>query len=97
MADQMVIILQGLPGAGKSTWAAAWRDAAPQLREVVNRDQIRFELFGVYSGLSAEQEAVVSDIDLCSGRQEGPPCRVGAAHGPLRNVRPLRAGLDGAE
>ncbi|ANE83325.1 hypothetical protein A7U43_27675 (plasmid) [Mycobacterium adipatum] len=67
MADQVMIILQGLPGAGKSTWAAAWRDAAPQRREVVNRDQIRFELFGVYSGLTAEQEAVVSDIESLRG------------------------------
>ncbi|OFJ54227.1 hypothetical protein BEL07_08340 [Mycolicibacterium grossiae] len=63
MADQVTIILQGLPGAGKSTWAAAWRDLDPQQRRVVNRDEIRFELFGVYSGLTVEQEAVVSDIE----------------------------------
>jgi len=63
MTDQVAIILVGLPGAGKSTWAAAWCEMDPQRRQVVNRDQVRFELFGLYSGLSDEQEAVVTDIE----------------------------------
>lgn len=64
MKEQALNILKGLPGAGKSTWAAAWRAQDPQHRVVVNRDSIRFELFGVYSDLTAEQEAVVSDIEF---------------------------------
>ncbi|MCV7286129.1 AAA family ATPase [Mycolicibacterium wolinskyi] len=62
--DQVLNTLQGLPGAGKSTWAAAWCAQDPQHRVVVNRDGIRFELFGAYRGLSDEQEAVVSDIEF---------------------------------
>lgn len=64
MSDQVLNVLQGLPGAGKSTWAAAWRALDPQRRVVVNRDEIRFELFGRYSGLTDEQEAVVTDIEF---------------------------------
>lgn len=64
MREQVLNILKGLPGAGKSTWAAAWRAQDPQHRVVVNRDSIRFELFGVYSDLTEEQEAVVSDIEF---------------------------------
>lgn len=64
MREQVLNVLQGLPGAGKSTWAAAWRARDRQRRAVVNRDSIRVELFGVCSDLTAEQEAVVSDIEF---------------------------------
>lgn len=64
MSDQVLNVLQGLPGAGKSTKAAAWRALDPQRRVVVNRDDIRFELFDRYSGLTDEQEAVVTDIEF---------------------------------
>lgn len=64
MGEQSLKVLQGLPGAGKSTWAAAWCASDPQRRVVVNRDEIRFELFDRYSGLTDEQEAVVTDIEF---------------------------------
>ncbi|MBU8821068.1 AAA family ATPase [Mycolicibacterium goodii] len=64
MSDQVLKVLQGLPGAGKSTWAAAWRALDPQRRVVVNRDGIRFEVFGRYRGLKDEQEAVVTGVEF---------------------------------
>lgn len=64
MGEQSIKVLQGLPGAGKSTSAAAWRALAPDHRVVVNRDEIRFELFGRYSELTDEQESVVTDIEF---------------------------------
>ena len=57
-----LIVLVGLPGAGKSTWAAAWRAVDPRARVVVCRDEIRFGLFGRYRGLTEVQEAAVTDI-----------------------------------
>lgn len=64
VSDQVLNILKGLAGAGKSTWASTWRGLDEQHRTVVNRDSIRFELFGVYSDLTAEQEEVVSEIEF---------------------------------
>lgn len=58
--DQTMMILAGLPASGKSTWATAWRDRYPQRRVIVNRDALRHELFGQYSGLSEEQEQVIT-------------------------------------
>jgi predicted kinase len=43
-----LIALRGLPGSGKSTWAKAWVERAPERRVRVNRDDIRMELFGVW-------------------------------------------------
>lgn len=59
-----VNILRGLPGAGKSTWAAMWRDKCPDRREIVNRDALRLELFGTYSRLTPAQEDQITDIEL---------------------------------
>lgn len=64
MASQVLRVLRGLPGAGKTSLATSWQTIDPQRRRVVSRDEIRFELFGVYSGLTAEQEAVVTDIEF---------------------------------
>ncbi|MCT7373278.1 AAA family ATPase [Mycolicibacterium llatzerense] len=43
-----------------STWAAAWRDRDPQTRVVVNRDTLRHEMFGQYSGLTDDQENAIT-------------------------------------
>lgn len=64
MADQAAFVLQGLPGSGKSTIAAAWCARDPLRRQIVNRDRIRFALFGRYSGLTAEQESMVTDVEF---------------------------------
>ncbi|WP_158240404.1 AAA family ATPase [Mycobacterium hubeiense] len=64
MAEQAVIILRGLPAAGKTTWAKAWRDVDPRRRVIVNRDQIRLELFGRYRLLDDQQEGAVTDLEV---------------------------------
>lgn len=64
MPDQVLKILTGLPGAGKSTVAAAWRALDPQNRTVVNRDQVRYAWFGRYSGLTQAQEDVVTHAEV---------------------------------
>lgn len=55
-----VIVLWGLPGSGKSTWANTWRNADPQGRRIVNRDTLRYEMFGQYNGLTDEQENAIT-------------------------------------
>jgi predicted kinase len=42
-----LIILRGLPASGKSTWAKQWADEEPN-RLRVNRDDLRYALFGRY-------------------------------------------------
>jgi len=42
----MIIITQGLPASGKTTWATQWQQEEPSSREIVCRDDIRQELFG---------------------------------------------------
>ncbi|SUA31575.1 Predicted kinase [Mycolicibacterium fortuitum] len=59
-----MLILQGLPGSGKSTWASAWRDRDPQHRVIINRDQIRFLLYRKYRGLSELQELIVTAVEM---------------------------------
>lgn len=68
MTAQTLIILLGLPGSGKSTWASAWRAEDPQRRLVVNRDTLRYEMFGQYHGLTDEQEDAITaaEADLAS-------------------------------
>lgn len=41
-------IARGIPGSGKSTWAAKWVAADPANRVRVNRDDIRLQLFNKY-------------------------------------------------
>lgn len=59
-----ILILRGLPAAGKTTWATTWRQANPNNREVINRDQLRHHLFGQYSALTQEQEDTVTTHEL---------------------------------
>lgn len=61
--EPVVLILCGLPGAGKSTWANAWVEADPQRRRVVNRDSVRFDLFGEHGALSEDQEAAITEAE----------------------------------
>lgn len=58
-----MLILQGLPGSGKSTWARAWRDLDPEHRVIINRDQIRFLLYRKYRGLTALEELIVTAVE----------------------------------
>ena len=36
-----IIILQGIPASGKSTWAKKWVEEDPENRIIINRDSIR--------------------------------------------------------
>ena len=36
-----LIVLQGIPASGKSTWAKQWAKEYPNSRVVVNRDSLR--------------------------------------------------------
>lgn len=67
-----IILTRGLPGSGKSTFAREWVDADPTNRVRVNRDDIRFMLYGKYRGVDEQtvtrvEEAAVRDA-LATGR-----------------------------
>lgn len=59
MTNATLTLTRGLPGSGKSTWAEEWVNEAPSWRARVNRDDIRFQLFGKYV-LSHMQEETVT-------------------------------------
>lgn len=45
---QELIATRGLSGSGKTTWAKSWVAAAPESRVRINRDDLRFMVFGSY-------------------------------------------------
>lgn len=53
-------ITRGYPGSGKTTRARQWVAADPTSRVRVNRDDLRFNLFGQYTGLDYSQEQTVT-------------------------------------
>jgi len=53
-----LIVTRGLPASGKSTWAKAWVAEDPANRVRVNRDDLRFMLFGKYWGKGVDEDAV---------------------------------------
>lgn len=57
-----LIITRGLPASGKTTWAKAWVDRAPEKRARVNRDDLRMQLFGKYEGLTFKQEQILTEV-----------------------------------
>lgn len=56
-----LLILQGIPASGKSTFAKQWVEEDPKTRVIVNRDSIRRGL-GVYWVPS--REPLISEIEL---------------------------------
>ena len=65
-----LLILQGIPASGKSSWAKQWVEEDPKNRVIVNRDSIRRGL-GVYwvpsrEGLvtSIEQHSVYEALEM---------------------------------
>lgn len=54
---QEMIICRGIPASGKSTFAKVWVTAAEK-RVRVNRDDIRFQLYGVYHGGTINEELI---------------------------------------
>lgn len=59
----MIIVLCGLPGSGKSSYAATLKAADPENTVVVNRDELRMRLFGKYSGLTREEEDAITKAE----------------------------------
>lgn len=60
---KQLVLLRGLPGSGKSTYARAWVEEDPDFRVRVNRDDICFALYGKYWGLTQHQEETVSTVE----------------------------------
>ena len=53
-----LIVTRGLPASGKSTWAKAWVAEDPKNRVRVNRDDLRYMMFGAYWGKGVDEDAV---------------------------------------
>lgn len=59
---QELILCRGIPASGKSTYAKAWVFAGPN-RVRVNRDDIRFQLYGTYHGGVINEDTVTQVED----------------------------------
>lgn len=51
-------LTRGLPASGKSTRARAWAAESPLTRARCNRDDLRTQLFGGWTGLPEHEEAL---------------------------------------
>lgn len=61
--NQCMMIVRGLPGSGKSTFAKRWVGQNPENRVRVSRDDLRYQLYGKYYGLTISQESTVTKIE----------------------------------
>jgi predicted kinase len=66
MTTNVLVIVRGLPGSGKSTWAKAWVRENPDDRARLSRDDIRAVMFNGEGILSWPQEEMVSEIQRAS-------------------------------
>lgn len=46
--DQIMVFARGIPASGKSTWSQKWVAQDPENRARVNRDDIRYAMYGEY-------------------------------------------------
>lgn len=53
-------VTRGLPGAGKTTWAKEFVAVDPENRVRVNRDDLRMMMYGVKTGLTFQQEELIT-------------------------------------
>ena len=60
MKSRKMLICRGIPASGKSTWAREWVAEKPNNRRRVNRDDIRYEVYGVYSGKTIDERLVTA-------------------------------------
>lgn len=58
------VICRGLPASGKSTWAKAWVEEDPDGRARVNRDDIRYSMFGKGWGVDEDVVTAVQQAAL---------------------------------
>jgi predicted kinase len=84
-----IVLTRGLPASGKSTWAKAWVEADPSTRLRVNRDDIRFQLYGSYWGDSVDEQMVsrVEEAMVKAAVDAGKDVVVDATHLASRYVR----------
>lgn len=66
-----LIICRGIQASGKSTWATSWVAESPETRIRVNRDDIRFMLFGKYHGVPEDAVTRVQEAILVSAMKAG--------------------------
>ena len=84
-----IILTRGLPASGKSTWAKAWVAADPSKRVRVNRDDIRFQLYGKYWGDGVDENMVtkVEEAMVKAAVDAGKDVVIDATHLASRYVR----------
>lgn len=56
---QKIIILQGAPGSGKTTWAQNKLITEPNM-VILSRDDIRFANYGIYFGDPIDEDFVTN-------------------------------------
>lgn len=61
--NQHLMIVRGLPGSGKSTFAHKWVSQDPEHRVRVGRDDLRHQFYGKYHGLTPAQEGVITRME----------------------------------
>lgn len=83
----MLICLRGLPASGKSTWAKEWVADDPGNRARVNRDDIRFQLFGGYTGVDEDLVTKVETAMVKAALDAGKDVVVDACHLAARYVK----------
>jgi predicted kinase len=84
-----IIITRGLPGSGKSTWAKAFASLAGNVA-IVERDELRMQLFGSYwTGKQEDEERVtrLQDKLVRSYLAEGTRVVISDTHLPDRSVK----------
>lgn len=84
-----IILTRGLPASGKSTWAKAWVAADPSSRVRVNRDDIRFQLYGSYWGDGVDEQVVtkVEEAMVKAAVDAGKDVVIDATHLAARYVK----------
>lgn len=64
-------LTRGVPGSGKSTYARKWVDENPKQRVRINRDDLRWMLFGAYWGVDEKAVTRVQDVLLRAAIADG--------------------------
>jgi len=75
-----IVVLRGLPGSGKSTWAREYVALNPDARVRVNRDDIRAMLFGRYDGVDEKTVSQVEEATVLAAVEAGRDVVVDAMH-----------------
>jgi tRNA uridine 5-carbamoylmethylation protein Kti12 len=60
-----LILMQGLPGSGKTTWAGAYISEDPQHRFRLNRDALRRMAHGMFINTETEAQVINAELAVC--------------------------------